>query len=129
MFLTRKQFQFLKFFSFLLMIGLMVVLNNEQKSAKILSGKKPVSHIIANENGAGITANAAAIPEKSEGALPLKLISNPNSNFLFLFNQSKDLKTGFRFIQLQKLFFVYCSKFQNNFLIEFLATMRNKDIR
>jgi hypothetical protein len=111
------------------MIGLMVVLNNEQKSAKILSGKKPVSHIIVNENGAGITANAAAIPEKSEGALPLKLISNPNSNFLFLFNQSKDLKTGFRFIQMQKLFFVYCSKFQNNFLIEFLATMRNKDIR
>jgi len=129
MLLTRKKINYLKLISFLLMIGLMVVLNNEQKSAKILSGKKATSNLIVNENGAGITANTAAIPEKSEGSLPLKLISNPNSNFLFLLNQSKESKIGFRFIQLQKLFFVYCSKIQNNFLIEFLATMRNKDIR
>jgi hypothetical protein len=129
MHLTQKHINYLKFFGFLLMIGLMVVLNNEQKSAKTLSGKKPVCHLMVNENGVGITANASTLPEKTEGSLPLKLISNPNSNFLFLFNQSKELKNGFQFIQFQKLFFVYCSKFQSNFLIEFLATMRNKDIR
>jgi len=127
--LTRKQINYLKIFSFILMIGLMVVLNNEQKSAKGLSGKKQSTHLIATENGAGITANASTIPAKSEGAIPLKLISNPNSNFLFLFNQSKELRNGFQFIQFQKLFLVYCSKIQQNFLIEFLATMRNKDIR
>jgi hypothetical protein len=127
--LARKQINFLKIFSFLLMIGLMVVLNNEQKTAKTLSGRKTTSDIIVKENGEGIIFNTFAIPEKSEGALPIKLISNPNSNLLFLLNHSRELKTEFQFIQLKKLFFVFCSKFQNNFLIEFLATMRNKDIR
>jgi len=127
--LTRKQISFLTIFSFLLMIGLMVVLNNEQKMAKSLAGKKSASHLTVNVNDTGIAANASTLPERTEGTLPLKLISNPNSNFLFLFNHSRELKIEFHFIQFQKLFFVYCSKFQSNFMIEFLATMRNKDIR
>jgi hypothetical protein len=127
--LTRKQITFLSFFSFLLMIGLMVVLNNEQKTAKSLSGKKSTSDLTIDLSGAGIASSSSTIPEKTEGTLPLKLISNPNSNFLSLLNHSRELKIGFHFIQFQKLFFVYCSKFQSNFLIEYLATMRNKDIR
>jgi len=119
----------LTFFSFLLMIGLMVVLNNEQKTAKSLSGKKSTSHLMVDVNSSGIASNASTIPEKTEGTLPLKLISNPNSNFLSILNYSKELKIGFHFVQFQKLFLVYCSKFQSNFLIEYLATMRNKDIR
>jgi hypothetical protein len=127
--LTRKNITFIKLFSFLLMIGLMVFLNNKQETAKNLSGRKHASEFSISINNLGIASLASAIPEKTEAALPLKLISNPNSNFLFLFNQSREQKIGFQFIQFQKLFFVYCSKFQSNFLIEFLATMRNKDIR
>jgi hypothetical protein len=127
--LTRKQINFLKLFSFLLMIGLMVVLNNNQESAKNHSGKKTDNDLSVNINDSGITPLQTGIPEKSEGALPLKLISNPNSNFLFLCNQNRELKNWIQYIRLQKLFFVYCSKIQHNFLIEFLATMRNKDIR
>jgi hypothetical protein len=127
--LNRKHITFIQLFSFLLMIGLMVFLNNKQETAKNNSGRKHTSEFSININNLGIAPLASAIPEKTEAALPLKLISNPNSNFLFLFNQSRELKSDFRFIQLKKLYFVYCSKFQNNFLIEFLATMRNKDIR
>jgi hypothetical protein len=107
----------------------MVVLNNNQESAKNHSGKKTASDLSVNINNSGITPLQSGIPEKSEGALPLKLISNPNSNLLFLCNQNRELKNWIQYIQLQKLFFVYCSKIQHNFLIEFLATMRNKDIR
>jgi hypothetical protein len=127
--LTRRQINFLKFFSFLLMIGLMVVLNNNLESAKNHSGKKATGHLTVNINNFGITPNQSGIPEKSEGSLPIKLISNPNSNFLHLINQDREIKNWVQFIQLQKLFFGYCSKIQHNFLIEFLATMRNKDIR
>ncbi|HNW50165.1 MAG TPA: hypothetical protein PKH79_03725 [Prolixibacteraceae bacterium] len=127
--LTRKQINIIKIFSFLLMIGLMIVLNNKQKSAKSESGEPSSHEYILLANGSGIATNISAIPEKAEGALPLKLISNPNSNLLFLFNQSREQRMEFRYIQFQKLFLVFCSKIHDNFLIEFLATMRNKDIR
>jgi hypothetical protein len=127
--LTRKQINFLKIFGFLLMIGLMVVLNNNQENARNHSGKKASGDIGITINSLGIAPIAAEIPGKTEGALPLKLISNPNSTFLFLFNQSREIIIGCRYIQFQKLFYTYCSQLQNNFLIEFLATMRNKDIR
>jgi hypothetical protein len=127
--LTRKQINFLKIFGLLLMIGLMVVLNNNQENARKHSGKKASGDIGVTINSLGIAPLALEIPGKTEAALPLKLISNPNSNFLFLFNQSREKMIGCRLIQFQKLFYTYCSQLQNNFLIEFLATMRNKDIR
>lgn len=127
--LTRKQISYIVVISFLLMIGLMVFLNDRQETLKGLSGKKHTSELSLNVNNLGIAPLASGIPEKTEAALPLKLISNPNSNFLYLFNQSRELKSEFQFFQFQKLFLVYCSKIQHNFLIEFLATMRNKDIR
>ena len=127
--LTQKKIQYIKFFSFLLMIGLMIVLNNEQKTAKFLSGKGTTNNLTVTENRSGITNTASALPEKTEGALPLKLISNPNSDFLFLYNQSREIKSEFHFVQFQKLFFVYCSRLHRNFMMEFIATMRNKDIR
>lgn len=127
--LTRKHIAYIKVISFLLMIGLMVVLNNKQEIARGHSGKRTTSDLTIDVKNSGLAPLVAGIPQKAEGAIPLKLISNPNSNFLFLLNQSRELRSGFRFIQFQKLYFVYCSKFRNNFLIEFLATMRNKDIR
>ncbi len=125
--LDQKQIRYIKIISFLLMIGLMVFLNNEQKSSN--KDNSAESTINISKNDSGLASNSAKIPEKTEGSIPLKLISNPNSNLLFLLNNCRKSVFDSRYVQLQKLYLGFCSKTRTNFLIEYLATMRNKDIK
>jgi hypothetical protein len=127
--ISRKQIGYIKVIGLTLMVCLMVVLNNRQELAKLKAGNKTESSITATVDHSGIGATAAQVPTKTEGAIPLKLISNPNSNFLMLVNCSKELYNKSRFIQYRKVFLKYCSKIHSNFLIEYLATSRNKDIQ
>jgi hypothetical protein len=71
----------IKFIGFLLMIGLMVYLNDKINSDDNV--KKSESQIYTPNEDSGLVTSSARIPEKAEGAIPLKLISNPNSNFYF----------------------------------------------
>ncbi len=127
--ISRKHISYLKVISLMLMIGLMFILNKQQESAKSRSGNKAESTLTETIDRSGIGATTAQIPTKTEGAIPLKLISNPNSNFFTLVNCSKEFYNRSRYIQFRKEFLNYCSKVYFNFLIEYLATARNKDIQ
>ncbi len=125
--LSIKNMTRIKFIGFLLMIGLMVYLNDKINSDDNV--KKSESQIYTPNEDSGLVTSSARIPEKAEGAIPLKLISNPNSNFLFLFNISHKVIFNSKFLQLKKTYLDFCCKTRTSFLIEYLATMRNKDIR
>jgi hypothetical protein len=127
--LTRKHIGYLKIISLILMIGLMVVLNKQQESAKLKAGNKTESSLVIPIDHSGIGATMAQVPTKTEGAIPLKLISNPNSNFLTLVNCTQEVYLRSRFVQFKKVFLKYCCKIHSNYLIEYLATSRNKDIQ
>jgi len=127
--LIQKHSKSIKIFSFLLMIGLMIVLNNEQEDAKNRAGKTPAREIVYNANNSGITPGSANIPGKTEGALPLRLISKTNSNFLLVINNCQHVTHSVRYMFLQKRFLAISSKINFNFITEFLATIRNKDYR
>ncbi len=125
--LSVKNITRIKIIGFLLMIGLMVYLNDKFESDD--NEKTSESQIFVPNDNSGLATSSARIPNKTEGAIPLKLISNPNSNFLFLFNNSHKIIFNSRFLQLEKKYLQYCCKTRASFLIEYLATMRNKDIR
>jgi len=125
--LSVKNITRIKIIGFLLMIGLMVYLNDKFDSDE--NEKTSESQIYVPNDDSGLATSSARIPGKTEGAIPLKLISNPNSNFLFLFNHSHKIIFNSRFLQLEKTYLEYCCKTRASFLIEYLATMRNKDIR
>lgn len=125
--LSVKNITRIKIIGFLLMIGLMVYLNDKINSDD--KEKTSESQIYTPNDDSGLVTSSARIPDKAEGAIPLKLISNPNSNFLFLFNTSHKVIFNSRFLQLEKTYLEYCCKTRASFLIEYLATMRNKDIR
>ena len=125
--ISHKHITCLKIAGFVLMIGAMILLNNQQEKAKFKNGRKSKPEAIYNPNNTGTAPTTANIPEKTEGTLPLKLISNPHVNFLTLYNNSQISKEEVRFGYLHNSFLDYCHKIQYKFIIEFLATIRSKD--
>ena len=112
-----------------MMIGLMIVLNNRQDSAK--DGKEQKTETIANAdlNHSGITPLFAQVPQSTEGTLPIKLISNPFSNFLVFVNHSQKFKTAFQLLQRKKIYLDICTLIPTSFIIKYLSTARNKGHR
>jgi flagellar assembly factor FliW len=108
----------------------MVILNNkfEQKSSttktdqteSVLDIDSPIS---------GITTLLAQIPTKTEGSLPIKLISNLNSNFLLAVTNSYNFRSEFKFNVLQQQFLIFYHKIQRKKMISYLITARSKDIQ
>jgi hypothetical protein len=118
-----------KIIGFILMIGLMIWLNAQQENAKNKAGKKSSTDFVASIDHSGITPGIATIPAKTEGSLPLSLISKPNSNFLSVINTCQHYLHSVKFNLLQKSFLSISPKIHLNFITEYLATIRNKDYR
>jgi hypothetical protein len=127
--IMRRNINSIKIIGFILMIGLMVLLNAQQENAKNKAGKIPVREIITNVDNSGLTPSNATIPAKTEGALPLRLISKPNSNFLLVINNCQHFTHIVKFNAIQKNFLSFCTKIHHNFITEYLATIRNKDYK
>ena len=125
----QKQIFSIRILGFILMIGLMVLLNARQENAKSKAGKQPTKIIVANVDPSGLTPGTATIPVRTEGALPLQLISKTNSNFLLIINNCQQSLHGVKYQVLQKRFLRIRPKIHLNFITEFLATIRNKDYR
>lgn len=127
--LSKKSIHFLQLTGFILMLVLMVVLNNriEKTAPRVVNHNETISTLAINN--AGIAPLLAQIPNTPEGALPIKLITNPNSPFLIFINNSFEFKNNYRYTHYRKQFLNFSMQLQTFFIIEFLVTARNKDIR
>jgi hypothetical protein len=124
-----RLFSLIKIFSFLLMIGLMVLLNEQQENARNKSGRKPFREVVTTIDPSGLAPVSSAIPNKTEGALPFRLISKTNSNFLFVITNCQHFLHEVKYQVLQKRFLKIRPKIHLNFITEYLATIRNKDYK
>jgi hypothetical protein len=129
MVLSQRNRNTIKIVGFILMIGLMVVLNDRQEAAKNKAGKNRHKEVVTDANRSGVTPGTATIPAKTEGALPLRLSSKPNSNFLLVVSNCQHFSHVVKYQLQQKNFLGFCTKISYNFITEFLATIRNKDYR
>lgn len=127
--LSHKNRIRIKVIGFLLMVLTMVVLNDKQNESAERNDKLSNWKIIGDINNKGITPATATIPAKTEGDLPLSLISKPNSNFLTVINNCQHFSNAVKFQLLQKTFLQFCTKIHFNFITEYLATIRNKDYK
>lgn len=119
----------LKVIGFVSLLVLMVVLNNNQKK-EIVNDSNAAKSVIETEiNYDGIANASSQIPNKTESTLPIKLISNPNTNFLYFINHSFNIKNTYTYLQLRKEYLNFCSGINTRFLIEVIRTTRNKDIK
>ena len=107
----------------------MVFLNN--KIEKSEQGKKHQTETVISMDmsHAGIAPLVAQIPDEPVGSLPIKLISNLNSNFLFFVNFGYEFKNEFRYIMMKRKFVKYVNKIQRKKLISYLITAKSKDIQ
>ena len=127
--LSRKNRIRIKVIGFLLMVLTMVLLNNMQQESSANFSARNNFEIIGNINDKGITPGSVTIPTKTEGDLPLRLISKPNSNFLMVLNNCQHFSNAVKFQLLQKTFLQFCTRIHYNFITEYLATIRNKDYK
>ncbi|HKM92858.1 MAG TPA: hypothetical protein VJY41_04315 [Prolixibacteraceae bacterium] len=128
--LINKHIKYIKFFGFLLLLGLMVVLNNNiDKNNEQSEKNKQSEWIDITYNNLGTTPVAIQIPVSTEGSLPIKLIYNPHSNLYALANTYFNFNHHTRFDNQKKRYLSYCFYLKNNFLSMYLIGIRNKDIR
>ena len=127
--LSKKHIRFMQLAGFVIMLAVMVVLNN--RIEKVDQGEKPHTETVSSIglNISGVAPLSAQIPSNPEGAIPIRLISNPNSPFLVFINKSYEFRNNYRYTQCRKRFLHFCSRLQTFFITEFLVTARNKDIQ
>lgn len=125
---SKKSIRILQLAGFVMMLCLMVILNHRIEKVIPDSKQRTEKVSISGTNNTGIAPLTAQIPHNTEGALPIKLISNPNSPFLAFINKSFEYKNKYRYTQNRKQFLTYCSRLHLFFITEFMVTVRNKDI-
>lgn len=119
----------LRIFGFVLLIGAMVVLNNHSISGSEKQEHIPVQEVTANVNDNGVTPVAIQIPGSSEAALPIKLISNPNISFMVLCKNVYNLKSNYTFQQLKRKHTLIVHYINSRYLLKYIHSLNNKDIR
>ena len=124
-----KHIRHFKVLGFFILLGIMVVLNNRIDNTIDNQGHSKSSTEVLNSNNLGVTPLTAQLPLNPEGSLPIKLITNTNTNFLVFSTNGYEFKNECKFLQLKKQFLSYCSSIKNIFFIEYLVSTRNKDIR
>ncbi len=125
----KKHKIFLRVFGFALLIGAMVVLNNHSISGSEKHKHVPVQEVTANVNDNGVTPVAIQIPGTSETTLPIKLISNPNISFMVLCENVYNLKNNYTFQQLKRKHTLIVHYIHSRYLIKYIHSLNNKDIR
>lgn len=114
---------------FVLLLGLMFVLNNRLEQTQ--TPQTPTSETLVEswQNDAGIAPLTAQIPERTEGSLPIKLITNLNTNFLIFTNHSFTFRME-TFLRVQKKYYQsFSHKIQRAVILMVMTTAKNKDIR
>jgi len=111
------------------MLGLMVYLNNriEQSEKQHTTTTGTIVELLPSH--AGIAPLSAQIPDKLEGSLPIKLISNLKTNFLYFVNIGYEFRKANNFIFQTKQFLTFCHKIQKQQMIKYLISAKNKDIQ
>ncbi|MDA3817213.1 MAG: hypothetical protein PF486_07545 [Prolixibacteraceae bacterium] len=107
----------------------MIILNNQTVTDGENSKHIPVQEISTNVNDNGVTPVAIHIPGTTETALPIKLISNPNISFMVLCENVYNLKNNYNFHQLKKKYSNIVHHVQMKYLMEYIKSLNNKDIR
>jgi len=125
----KKHIIFLRIFGFILLIGTMIILNNQTVSNNENTKQIPLQEITSNINENGVTPVATQVPGTSETTLPIKLISNPNISFMVLCENVFNLKNNYNFHQLKRKFESIVHHIQLKSLIEYTNSLNNKDIR
>jgi hypothetical protein len=107
----------------------MVILNNHTVSEHENPKHDPVQEVTANVNENGVTPAAIQIPNTSETALPIKLISNPNISFIVLCENVYNLKSNYTFQQLKRKHTLIVHYIHSGYLLKYIHSLNNKDIR
>lgn len=126
--LLRLKKLHINFLGFIFLLVLLFVLNNKfEKNVEPDNASTKIELI--DSNVVGIAPLVAKIPGTSEGAIPIKLISSLNSNFLYVKNSGYEFRTRYRIIYEKKHFLNFYHKIQSELLINYLITARSKDIQ
>ncbi|MCF8361115.1 MAG: hypothetical protein K9G70_00690 [Prolixibacteraceae bacterium] len=107
----------------------MIILNNHTVPDNEKPGHIPVQEISTNVNDNGVTPVAVQIPGTTETTLPIKLISNPNISFMDLCENVYNLKNNYNFQQLKRKYANIVYHIQMKYLMEYIKSLNNKDIR
>lgn len=129
MFRKIKHIRYFKPLSFIFLLGVMFVLNKHIEKEKVNISENTESIQIINSNNSGLAPLSAQLPNKTEGALPLRLISNPNSIFLVFVNKGYEHINAFKLLDIKKRYLHYCARFNANYLTSFVISLKNKDIQ
>lgn len=107
----------------------MVALNRHAGSGTQNDNDKPVSEFVHDLNENGVTPLAVQIPPSREGALPIKMISNPYSNFMVLSQTGFNIKINdqYRFFKNRYTNIIY--RLQLFYVLARDSALKNKDIR
>lgn len=119
----------IKFAGFVLLLGLMFFLNNRIEKANQAKEHQTETVVTIELNHSGIAPLMAQIPHEHEGSLPIKLITNLNSNFLYFINNGYEFRNQFSYLQLKKQFLIIYPKIQKRTLIKYLIAAKSKDIQ
>lgn len=107
----------------------MFYLNNRIEKSSTERKHQSETVLTLASNQSAIAPLSDQLPNRSEGSLPIKLISNLNSNFLYFINRGFEHKTEFKYVHLKKQFLKFYHKIQTQQLINYLITAKSKDIQ
>lgn len=114
---------------FVLLLGLMFVLNNSFGHAEQSNQEQSQTLVDSWQHEAGIAPLAAQIPGRTEGSLPIKLITNMHTNFLIFTNHSFTFRMASFIRERETLYHTFCHKLQRASIFNVLVTAKSKDIR
>jgi hypothetical protein len=129
MHLSPKQHFLIKSAGFIFLLVLLFLLNKQQENNTDHFGGSSDMVVLADLNSNGLTPVAIQLPRECQGMLPLKLVSLPNSFFLYLVNKSIEIRTGHSFIQLKNSYLYYCQNIDPGAFIFVKRATGNIEIR
>lgn len=114
---------------FVLLLGLMFILNNSFERKEQSAAAQSQTQVDSWQHDAGIAPLNAQIPGRTEGSLPIKLITNLNTNFLIFTNHSYDFRLASFVRERKNIYQTFCHRIQRKLIFQVLTSAKNKDIR
>ncbi|MDA3881025.1 MAG: hypothetical protein PF436_11615 [Prolixibacteraceae bacterium] len=118
-----------RIFGFAVLVLSMVALNRYAGKGSNDRGGTPAAEIAIGLNTNGVTPLAIQIPRTSEGALPIKMVSNPYSNFMVLSQTDFDLKINYLYRHFKNKYTNNIYRLQLFYILARESALKNKDIR
>lgn len=127
--IDKKHIIFWRIFGFIVLIVSMVALNRYVSQGNNDEGGASAAEIVVDLNTNGVTPLAVHIPRSCEGSLPIKMISNPYSNFMVLSQIGFNLKLNYLYRHLKDKYTNNIYRLQLFYTIVRASAFKNKDIR